>query len=163
MSERDMREIRLRVNGKEETLSARGEETLLRALRRIGYVEVKLSCEGGDCGACAVLLNGAAVNACLVFAAQADGAEVVTVRGIGTEEDLHPIQAQLVEKGGVQCGFCTPGIVVAAKALLDENPAPTREEIRRGLAGNLCRCTGYKKIFEAVEAAARQMGGGEDA
>lgn len=156
------RDITLRVNGKEETLSARGEETLLRALRRIGCVEVKLSCEGGDCGACAVLLDGVAVNACLAFAAQADGCEVVTARGIGTEDDLHPIQAHLVEKGGVQCGFCTPGIVVAAKALLDENPAPTREEVRRGLAGNLCRCTGYKKIFEAVEAAARQMREGDD-
>ncbi len=159
----DAYDITLRVNGKRETLSVRGEETLLRALRRIGYVEVKLSCEGGDCGACAVLLDGVAVNACLMFAAQADGADVVTVRGIGTEEDLHPIQEQMVEKGGVQCGFCTPGIVVAAKALLEENPAPTHEEIRRGLAGNLCRCTGYKKIFEAVEAAARQMRTGGEA
>ena len=159
----DTHEIALRVNGKSETLTVRGEETLLRALRRIGYLEVKLSCEGGDCGACAILLDGVAVNACLLFAAQADGADVLTVRGIGTEEDLHPIQEQIIEKGGVQCGFCTPGIVVAAKALLDENPAPDQEDIRRGLAGNLCRCTGYKKIFEAVAAAAQQMGGGGDA
>lgn len=156
----DTHEIALRVNGKRETLTVRGEETLLRALRRIGYLEVKLSCEGGDCGACAILLDGVAVNACLLFAAQADGADVRTVRGIGTEDDLHPIQEQIIEKGGVQCGFCTPGIVVAAKALLDENPAPGHEDIRRALAGNLCRCTGYKKIFEAVAAAARQMRGG---
>ena len=155
-------EINVSVNGNDETLAVRGEDTLLRALRRIGYVEVKLSCEGGDCGACAVLLDGVAVNACLVFAAQADGAEVTTVRGVGTEGDLHPVQEQLIEKGGVQCGFCTPGVVVSAKALLDENAAPTREDIQRGLAGNLCRCTGYKKIFEAVSAAARQIseGGG---
>ena len=155
-------EIKLQVNGKDETLAVKGNETLLRALRRIGYVEVKLSCEGGDCGACAILLDGVAVNACLMFAAQADGSEITTVRGIGTEGDLHPVQEQIIEKGGVQCGFCTPGIVVSAKALLDENPAPTREDIQRGLAGNLCRCTGYKKIFEAVAAAARQMNEGDD-
>ena len=155
-------EINVSVNGNDESLDVRGEETLLRALRRVGYVEVKLSCEGGDCGACAVLLDGVAVNACLVFAAQADGSEITTVRGIGTEGDLHPVQEQLIEKGGVQCGFCTPGIVVSAKALLDENTSPTREDIQRGLAGNLCRCTGYKKIIEAVSAAAGQMreGGG---
>jgi carbon-monoxide dehydrogenase small subunit len=150
-------EIQLVVNSKSETITVEGGETLLRALRRIGYVDVKLSCEGGDCGACAVLLDGVAVNACLVFAAQADGCEVTTVRGIGTENNLHPIQRQIIEKGGVQCGFCTPGIIVSAKALIDENPDPTREDIQRGLAGNLCRCTGYKKIFEAVAAAAEEI------
>jgi len=97
------------------------------------------------------------VNACLVLAAQADGAEVVTVRGIGTEENLHPLQRRIVEAGGVQCGFCTPGFVVAAKALLDADPDPSPEAIRRGLAGNLCRCTGYQKIVEAVAAAAEEM------
>jgi len=150
-------EIQLVVNSKSETITVEGGEALLRALRRIGYVDVKLSCEGGDCGACAVLLDGVAVNACLVFAAQADGCEVTTVRGIGTENNLHPIQRQIIEKGGVQCGFCTPGIIVSAKALIDENPDPTREDIQRGLAGNLCRCTGYKKIFEAVAAAAEEI------
>lgn len=150
-------EISLKVNGELKTVSVGGEETLLRALRRIGHVDVKLSCEGGDCGACAVLLDGVAVNACLVFAAQADDCEVTTVRGIGTEENLHPIQRQFVEKGGVQCGFCTPGFVVAAKALIDQNPTPNREDIQRGLAGNLCRCTGYKKLFEAVSAAAEEI------
>jgi carbon-monoxide dehydrogenase small subunit len=150
-------EIQLVVNSKSETITVEGGETLLRSLRRIGYVDVKLSCEGGDCGACAVLLDGVAVNACLVFAAQADGCEVTTVRGIGTENNLHPIQRQIIEKGGVQCGFCTPGIIVSAKALIDENPDPTREDIQRGLAGNLCRCTGYKKIFEAVAAAAEEI------
>ena len=156
-------EIHLVVNETPETVSVEGGETLLRALRRMGHVDVKLSCEGGDCGACAVLLDGVAVNACLVFAAQADGCEVITVRGIGTEDNLHPIQDQMIKKGGVQCGFCTPGIIVSAKALIDENPEPTHEDIRRGLAGNLCRCTGYKKIFEAVAAAAEDIRKGEGA
>jgi len=156
-------EICLVVNGKSETAAAEGGETLLRALRRMGHVDVKLSCEGGDCGACAVILDGVAVNACLVFAAQADGCEVTTIRGIGTENSLHPIQLQIIEKGAVQCGFCTPGVIVSAKALLDENPDPTREDIQRGLAGNLCRCTGYKKIFEAVEAAAGDIRKGDGA
>lgn len=150
-------EVSLNVNGETKKASVRADETLLRLLRQLEHFDVKASCEGGDCGACAVLLDGVAVNACLVFAVQADGAEVVTVRGIGTEENLHPIQREMVERGGLQCGFCTPGIVVAAKALLDENPDPTLEDIRRGLAGNLCRCTGYQKIFEAVTAAAGEM------
>ncbi|MBI4252365.1 MAG: (2Fe-2S)-binding protein [Candidatus Tectomicrobia bacterium] len=152
-------EVTFRVNGEERRASVRGEATLLRTLRELGHLDVKTSCEAGDCGACAVLLDGEAVNACLVLAAQADGCEIVTVRGIGTEGNLHPIQRQIVEKGGVQCGFCTPGIVVAAKALLDRNPAPAPEEIRRGLAGNLCRCTGYQKLFEAIAAAAQEMRG----
>ncbi len=150
-------DISLTVNGGEQKAAVKGEATLLRALRELGHVDVKTSCEAGDCGACAVILDGEAVNACLVFAAQADGCEIVTVRGIGTEENLHPIQENIVRSGGVQCGFCTPGIVVAAKALLDENPDPTIEDIRRGLAGNLCRCTGYQKIIEAVAAAGEEM------
>ena len=152
-------EVTFSVNGEARTASVRGETTLLRALRELGHVDVKSSCEAGDCGACAVLVDGEAVNACLMFAAQAEGCAITTVRGIGTEENLHPIQRQIVEKGGVQCGFCTPGIVVAAKALLDKNPAPSLDEIRRGLAGNLCRCTGYHKIFEAVDAAAKEARG----
>ena len=150
-------DISLTVNGEKRKATVKGETTLLRALRELGHVDVKTSCEAGDCGACAVILDGEAVNACLVFAAQADGCEIVTVRGIGTEENLHPIQENIVSSGGVQCGFCTPGIVVAAKALLDENPDPTIEDIRRGLAGNLCRCTGYQKIIEAVTAAGEEM------
>ncbi len=150
-------EVTFRVNGEERRASVRGEDTLLRTLRELGHLDVKTSCEAGDCGACAVLLDGEGVNACLVLAAQADGCEIVTVRGIGTEESLHPIQRQIVEKGAVQCGFCTPGFVVAAKALLDRNPRPSFEEIRRGLAANLCRCTGYQKLFEAVAAAAEEM------
>jgi carbon-monoxide dehydrogenase small subunit len=150
-------DISLTVNGGEQKAAVKGEATLLRALRELGHVDVKTSCEAGDCGACAVILDGEAVNACLVFAAQADGCEIVTVRGIGTEENLHPIQENIVRSGGVQCGFCTPGIVVAAKALLDENPDPTIEDIRRGIAGNLCRCTGYQKIIEAVAAAGEEM------
>ncbi len=150
-------DISLTVNGEARKATVKGETTLLRALRELGHVDVKTSCEAGDCGACAVILDGEAVNACLVFAAQADGCEIVTVRGIGTEENLHPVQSHIVSSGGVQCGFCTPGIVVAAKALLDENPDPTIEDIRRGLAGNLCRCTGYQKIIEAVTAAGEEM------
>jgi len=149
--------IKLKVNGEAESATVQGHTTLLRALRSMGHLDVKSSCEAGDCGACAVFLDGEPVNSCLMFAAQANGCEIITVRGIGTEESLHPIQRQIVEKGGVQCGFCTPGIVVSAKALLDKNPNPSRQEIRRELAGNLCRCTGYQKIFDAIEAAAEEI------
>ena len=113
--------------------------------------EVKNGCAQGDCGACTVILDHKAVNACLTLALQANGKNVTTLKGVGTPDQPHPLQQSFVEHGAIQCGFCTPGMVVSAKALLDNNPKPTRDEIREGISGNLCRCTGYNKIVEAIE------------
>jgi carbon-monoxide dehydrogenase small subunit len=144
--------IALTVNGREAEADVWEGESLLYALReRLGLPGSKNACEQGECGSCSVLLDGVLVCACLVLAAQADGHDVVTVEGID-----HPIQETLVEAGGVQCGFCTPGFVVAAAALLERSPDPSDDEIREALSGNLCRCTGYQKIFEAVRMAARR-------
>jgi aerobic-type carbon monoxide dehydrogenase small subunit (CoxS/CutS family) len=140
------------LNGRWHTVAVGARETLLDVLRnRLGAMDVKNGCAKGDCGACAVLLNGRAVNACLTLGLQASGKEVVTVRGIGTEADPHPLQKGFVDHGAIQCGFCTPGMIVSAKALLDRNPRPSREEIRQAISGNLCRCTGYKKIVDAIQ------------
>lgn len=153
--------IELTVNGRAHELAVRPSVTLLELLRRLGYTDVKSGCEKGDCGACAVLLGGRAVNSCLVLARQADGAEVVTNAGLGTLENPHPLQEAFADAGAAQCGYCTPGMVVAAKALLDRHPSPTEEQIREAIAGNLCRCTGYTQIIEAIALAADRMGGGE--
>jgi len=148
--------VEIRLNGELMRTEAAPYETLLDVLRKkLGAKEVKSGCAKGDCGACAVLLDGKAVNACLVLAVQASGCEVVTVRGIGTEDHPHPLQENFVRHGAIQCGYCTPGMIVSAKALLDRNPDPTREEIREGISGNLCRCTGFKKIVEAIESTAK--------
>ncbi len=152
--------ITLTINGRTHQVALKPNVTLLRALRDLGYTDVKNGCEKGDCGACAVLLNGRAVNSCLVLAWQADGAEITTAAGLGTVDRPHPIQEALADSGGVQCGFCIPGIVVAAKALLDRNPHPTEEEIREAISGNLCRCTGYGLIIEGIQRAAQKMGEG---
>ena len=147
--------IEIKVNGKSLKAEVTARETLLETLRnKIKAFDVKNGCGQGDCGACAVLLNGKAVNSCLTLALQANGKEVVTLNGIGTEENPHPLQKSFVECGAIQCGFCTPGMVVSAKALLDQNPTPSREQIREAISGNLCRCTGYIKIIDAVEEAA---------
>lgn len=147
--------IEIRLNGDPVRTEAAADETLLDVLRKkLGSKEVKSGCGKGDCGACAVLLDGKAVNACLVLAVQASGGDVITVRGIGTENNPHPLQESFVRHGAIQCGYCTPGMIVSAKALLDKVPNPTREEIKEGISGNLCRCTGFKKIVEAVEATA---------
>jgi aerobic-type carbon monoxide dehydrogenase small subunit (CoxS/CutS family) len=146
--------IAIDLNGKKVRLEVLPQHTLLQALRHVlNAMEVKNGCEVGDCGACVVFMDGLLVNACLVPAAQADGCQIVTVKGIGTRSQLHPIQDAFIAHGAVQCGFCTPGMVLAAKALLDENPRPDPEEIRRAVAGNYCRCTGYHKIIEAIQAA----------
>jgi aerobic-type carbon monoxide dehydrogenase small subunit (CoxS/CutS family) len=121
----------------------------------------KHRCETGDCGACTVIMDGKPVNSCLVLAVQANGREVTTIEGLLTDGELHPIQKAFMEEGAVQCGFCTPGMILKAKALLDKNPHPTRQEIRRALTGNLCRCTGYFKIVNAVERASEMMSIGE--
>jgi aerobic carbon-monoxide dehydrogenase small subunit len=147
--------IHLKINGESKQAEVAPDETLLYALReRFGNTEVKEGCGKGDCGACAVLLNGKAVNACLTLALQADGQNVVTIKGIGTPDHPHPLQTSFVKHGAIQCGFCTPGMIVSAKGFLDANPRPTREEIKEAISGNLCRCTGYKKIIEAIEDAA---------
>ncbi len=145
-------QIRIKVNGKWHQAKVSARETLLEALReKLGATEVKNGCAKGDCGACAVMLDGKAVNSCLTLALQANGREVITLLGIGTEENPHPLQKSFVEHGAIQCGFCTPGMIVSAKGLLDRSPAPSREEIREAISGNLCRCTGYNKIVEAIQ------------
>ncbi|MGC8816936.1 MAG: (2Fe-2S)-binding protein [Candidatus Hadarchaeum sp.] len=149
--------LEFKVNGKKYRVEVEPKVTLLRLLRSMGFTEVKAGCEKGDCGTCAVLMDGEPVNSCLTLALQAQGKEIITVKGLGTMEKLHPIQEAFVKYGAIQCGFCTPGMVITAKALLDKNPNPTREEIREAISGNLCRCTGYQKIVDAIEAAAKMM------
>jgi aerobic carbon-monoxide dehydrogenase small subunit len=147
--------IALRVNGEQHEADAWSGESLLYVLReRLGYPGSKNACEQGECGSCSVLLDGRLVCACLVLAAQADGHDVVTVEGLGEDGRLHRVQEAFVAAGAVQCGFCTPGLVVAAADLLRRTPSPSEDEIREALSGNLCRCTGYAKIFDAVRLAA---------
>ena len=147
--------IALTVNGERREADVWPGESLLYALReRLGQPGSKNACEQGECGSCSVLLDGKLVCACLVLAAQADGHEVVTVEGLAADGEPHPVQEAFVEAGAVQCGFCTPGLVVATAALLARRPDPTDDEIREALSGNLCRCTGYQKIFDAVRLAA---------
>src|SRR3972149_556220 len=148
----------LQVNGETHTLSVKPNLTLLDLLRgKLGLTGTKKGCELGDCGACTVMLNGKTVNSCLVLAMEADGKEVLTIEGVSSGPVLHPIQQAFIDHGAIQCGYCTPGMIMSAKALLDRNPSPTEEEIRLGLVGNLCRCTGDVKIVEAVRAAALSM------
>ena len=161
----DSQKITLDINGEEKTLYITPNETLLDVLRdKVQIYSPKKSCERGQCGACTVLLDGEPVTACLVLAATVDGSKITTVEGIGLPGSMHPVQEAFYEHGASQCGYCTPGMVLAAKALLDKNPAPSMEEIKRGLSGNLCRCTGYIKIIEAVRLAAEktQSRGGRD-
>ena len=147
--------ISMTVNGERCEADVWEGESLLYALReRIGLYGSKNACEQGECGSCSVLLDGSLVCACLVLAAQADGHEVITVEGLADADGLHPMQEAFVEAGAVQCGFCTPGLVVAATELLRQSPDPSDDEIREALSGNLCRCTGYAKIFDAVRLAA---------
>ena len=144
--------IHLVVNDRDYDLAVRPNETLLDVLRnRLGLTGVKKGCDLGDCGACTAIMDGATVNSCLVLAVQADGRSITTIEGLESEGGLHPVQKAFVDHGAIQCGFCTPGMILAAKNLLDQNPKPTEAEIRRALSGNLCRCTGYQKIVEAVQ------------
>jgi carbon-monoxide dehydrogenase small subunit len=150
----DMR-IDLTVNGERHEADVWAGESLLYVLReRLGLPGSKNACEQGECGSCSVLLDGKLVCACLVLAAQAEGHELVTVEGLAEDGELHPVQEAFAETGAVQCGFCTPGFVVATADLLARNPRPTDDEMREALSGNLCRCTGYAKIFDAVRLAA---------
>jgi aerobic-type carbon monoxide dehydrogenase small subunit (CoxS/CutS family) len=150
-------EIRFALNGEEQTLEVEANQTLLQLLRdQLHVTSPKRSCEQGECGACTVILNGEAVNSCLVLAVTVDGKAVETVDGLD-KGVLHPLQKHFQELAASQCGYCTPGMLMAAKALLDTNPDPTYEEVKEGLSGNMCRCTGYVRPVEAVLAAAQDM------
>ena len=152
------REVDFKVNGEKYIVIVDTRETLLDALRyRLGFMGSKEGCGNGNCGSCTVGLNGATVNSCLVFAVEGDGAEVTTVEGVAANGILHPVQQAFIEHGALQCGFCTPGFIMSAKALLEHNPNPSAHEIRLALAGNLCRCTGYDKIVRAVMAASQAV------
>ncbi len=151
--------LTLSVNGEQREALIDPRRTLLDVLRNdFDLRGAHRGCDSGDCGACTVILDGRSVTACMILAADCDGSAVTTVEGVAPNGRLHPVQRALVEQGGIQCGFCTPGMVMAAVALLADHPHPTEFEVREGLAGNLCRCTGYKKIVEAVLAASAEAG-----
>ncbi len=149
--------ITLTVNGEAEVVNVPSHMTLLQMLReQLVLTGTKNGCSAGECGACTVLLNGEPVNSCLVLAVECDGAEITTVEGLAHDGQLDPVQEALMEAGGVQCGFCTPGVLISARALLNRNPHPTEADIREALVGNLCRCTGYVRIIEGVKQAAKR-------
>ena len=149
-------QVKIMVNGEWKSASVEPQTTLLELLRETwGLTGAKRGCDEGDCGACTVLLDGQPVNACLVLAVRVNGRKVTTIEGLGDEEHPHPLQTAFVQHGALQCGYCGPGMILSAKALLDVNPSPTEAEIRQALSGNLCRCTGYSKIIEAVRSASR--------
>ena len=149
--------ISLELNGKAVEIEVRPDERVVDLLReKLGLTGVKEACGQGECGACTVLLDGESRLSCLMLAAQLEGRSLVTIEGLGSEENPHPMQKAFAGEGAVQCGFCTPGMILSAESLLAENPDPSRDEIRRGLSGNLCRCTGYQKIVDAVESSVRE-------
>ena len=154
-----MKHVRLQVNGEKREVDASPTKSLLDVLREDLFLTgTKRGCDSGECGACTVIMNGKAVNSCLVLATELDGSEITTIEGLGrSAEELHPLQKSFIEKGAVQCGFCTPGIIMTAKAFIDMNPEPTEEEVRDAISGNLCRCTGYTKIVNAILAGAEEV------
>ena len=153
--------INLKINGEQHEVAVQPNWTLLATVREtLSFTGAKEGCGTGDCGACSMMIDGRLVTSCLVLAPEADGREVVSIEGLATNGTLSPVQQAFIDAGGVQCGFCTPGMVMAATALLERKPTPTFEDIRNGLAGNLCRCTGYTKIYQAVELAAQRMTSG---
>jgi aerobic carbon-monoxide dehydrogenase small subunit len=152
-----MMEIKFYLNGKQVCLEAEAGMRLVDLLRdKLNLTGTKEGCGVGECGACTVLMNGRAVNSCLVLAAQIQDSEIITIEGISNGKELHLLQKKFLEYGAIQCGFCTPGMVLSAYALLEENPNPNEEEIKDAIAGNLCRCTGYKQIIDAVKATAKE-------
>ena len=152
--------IQLSVNGQQVQVSVGGNETLLDCLRnQLGLTGTKKGCDQGDCGACTVLVDGTPVNSCLMLALEASGKDITTIEGLAQQDVLHPLQEAFISHNAVQCGFCTPGMILTASALLKENPHPSEGEIRHYLQGNLCRCTGYSKIVQAVQAAAHGLSG----
>jgi carbon-monoxide dehydrogenase small subunit len=149
--------INVSVNGIDEQLVVPSNMTLMCMLREsLALTGTKNGCSAGECGACTVLLNGAPVNSCMVLAVECDGANIVTVEGLAGDQQLDPLQEALIAAGGVQCGFCIPGVLISSRALLDRNPNPSEDEIRQALVGNLCRCTGYTRVIDGVKAAARR-------
>jgi len=150
-------QIRTTINGQERTLEIKANMLLMDLLRRERCYSVKHGCETGDCGACAVLLDGKAVNTCIMLAAQAHEKQIVTLEALGTPDQLHPLQSAFVETGAIQCGYCTPAMILVAKELFDRNPNPSEADVREALAGVLCRCTGYVKPVEAILAAAKNL------
>lgn len=153
------KEIEFTINGKRRKLIVKPNDLLLNVIREdLGLAGTKYGCGTGECGACTVLIEGEPVLSCLTLAVTVDKKKVATIEGIGTDENPHPLQQTFVEAGAIQCGYCTPGMILSAKALLDKNPNPTEDEIKRAIGGNLCRCTGYVKIIEAIELAAKRMG-----
>jgi aerobic carbon-monoxide dehydrogenase small subunit len=157
MEDKNLIEIEFTVNGNVTKLKVRSNETLLDVLRsRLKLTGSKRGCNRGECGACTVLINGKPVNSCLILAPKAGGKEILTIEGLGSPEKLHPLQKAFIENNAVQCGFCTPGMIMSAKALMDENPNPTRENVRKAISGNLCRCTGYIPIMDAILEASKK-------
>ena len=151
-------EITLRVNGEDYELEIEPHRTLVEVLReQLGFTGTKKSCNEGECGACTVIMDGKPVASCLILALDARDKEILTIEGLAKGEELHPLQVAFVRHGGIQCGFCTPGMIMSAKALLDKNPRPAASDVRRAISGNLCRCTGYQQIVDAVLAAAKEM------
>lgn len=149
--------IRLRINGEEHELEISANETLLEVLReRLGLTGTKEGCQDGSCGACTILLDGKPARACLILAVEAEGKDILTIEGLSRGNKLHPIQEAFINHGGIQCGFCTPGMILTAKALIDSNPEPTEAEVKEAISGNLCRCTGYTKIVESIIAATKR-------
>ncbi len=158
----EMKDIKFVLNGKSYELKIQPWRTLLEVIREdLKLTGPKEGCGQGECGSCTVIMGGKAVNSCLVPAVEADGQEIITIEGLADGENLHPIQDAFVEHAGMQCGFCTPGMIMSAKYLLDRNPDSSLEEIKEGIAGNFCRCTGYTKIVESISAAAEAMNGGK--
>ncbi len=155
MAKTETYDIRLKVNDRPVSAKIAAETTLLDFLREQGFIEVKRGCDKGDCGACTVIMDGKPILSCITLALQADGARVYTVKSLGTADHMHPLQKAFVDLEALQCGFCTPGMLLSAKALLDSNPKPTRGQIREAISGNLCRCTGYQKIVDAIEAVSK--------
>ena len=149
--------INIRVNGRAYRVATAPHRTLLEVVREdLHLTGAKEGCGTGDCGACSMIVDGKLINSCLVLAPEVDGAEITTIEGLAEDGRLHPLQQAFIDHGAVQCGYCIPGMILAAKALLDANPHPTEGEIRRAIAGNLCRCTGYAKVVEAIAAVARE-------
>lgn len=146
-----LHEITLTVNGDPYTVAVKSHHTLLKVLReQLGLTGTKIGCENGECGACTVLMDGDPVNSCLVLAVEADGHAIQTVEGLSTDGKLHPLQQAFIDHNAIQCGFCTPGMLMVAKGLLDKNPDPNEDEVREAITGNLCRCTGYVRIVDAI-------------
>jgi len=153
-----MKRIKVTVNGILYELSVQPWETLLDVIREhLGLTGTKEGCGLGECGACTIIMDGKTVNSCLVLAVEADSRVITTIEGLANGDELHPIQEAFIKCGGLQCGFCTPGMIMSTKALLEQNPSPDEEEIRKAIAGNFCRCTGYTKIIESVKVAAKNM------